>query len=159
MTTLNSFILTHWCLWSTNQPESQRQQQQLLIIYLQNNDNIIKSSILVTDISDHFPTTLSTNIDLANSNTSGNGKRVTYKRNHSDDNITKLKHKLSEVKWCEILDGNDADVDYNKFLETFDNTMIVFHWKNVMEIEKRNLLLLGLQKVFLLGFQKVYWKV
>ena len=41
--------------------------------------------------------------------------------NHSDDNITKLKHKLSEIKWCEILDGNDADVDYNKFIETFDN--------------------------------------
>ena len=63
---------------------------------------------------------MSTNIDRANSNTSGNGKRVTYKRYHSDDNITKLKHKSSEVKWCEILDDNDADVD-NKFIETFDN--------------------------------------
>ena len=81
---------------------------------------------------------LSTNIDRANSNTSGNGKRVTHKRNHSDDNITKLKLKLSEVKWCKILDGYDANVDCNKFIETFD----------VIEIEKKNLFLLGLEKVY-----------
>ena len=34
-----------------------------------NSENIIKSSILVTDISDHFPTTLSTNLDFVNIST------------------------------------------------------------------------------------------
>ena len=87
--------------------------------------------------------------DRANSNTSGNGNRVTHKRNHSNDNITKLKHKLLEVKWCEILDGNDADVDHNKFIETFDNhTMIVFHCKKCNGNRRKNLFLLGLQKVY-----------
>ena len=96
---------------------------------LKNNENkikssnqiIIKSSTLVIDINDYFPTTLSTNIDHVYSNISGNGKRVTHKRNHSYDNITKFKQKLSEVNWFEILDGNNADVDYNKFIETFGN--------------------------------------
>ena len=55
-------------------------ERQVTVIddILTNNDNIIKSSILVTDISDHFPSTFSTNIDRANINTSGNGKRVTH---------------------------------------------------------------------------------
>ena len=76
---------------------------------LTNTENIIKSSILVTDISDHFPTTLSTNIECAT--TSVNAKRVMYTRNHSDDNISKLNKTLSEVNWCEILDGNNANDD------------------------------------------------
>ena len=44
-----------------------------------------------------------------------------YRRNHSDDNISKLNKKLSEVNWCEILDGNNANDDYDKFIVTFDN--------------------------------------
>ena len=86
---------------------------------LTNTENIIKSSILVTDISDHFPTTLSTNTECAT--TSVNAKRVMYRRNHSDDNISKLNKKLSEVNWGEILDGNNANDDYDKFIVTFDN--------------------------------------
>ena len=76
---------------------------------LTNSENIIKSSILVTDISDHFPTTLSTYIECAT--TSVNSKRVMYRRNHSDDTISKLNKKLLEVNWCEILDGNNANDD------------------------------------------------
>ena len=86
---------------------------------LTNTENIIKSSILVTNISDHFPTTLSTNIECAT--TSVNAKRVMYRRNHSDDNISKLNRKLLEVSWCEILDGNNANDDYDKLILTFDN--------------------------------------
>ena len=66
--------------------------------------SIIKSSILVTDISDHFPTVLSTNHDVTN--IPCHVKKVTYKRNHSDENIAKLRKKLSDVKWKEILDNN-----------------------------------------------------
>ena len=43
-----------------------------------------------------------------------------YKRNHSVDNINKFKKRLSEVKWQEILDNNDANDDYNTFIEQFD---------------------------------------
>ena len=45
-----------------------------------------------------------------------------YKRNHSDDNISKLNQKLSDVNWCEILDGNNVNDDCNKFIVTFDRT-------------------------------------
>ena len=46
--------------------------------------------------------------------------KVTYKRINSDANIAKFQQRLSDVKWQEILDNNDADDDYNKFIETFD---------------------------------------
>ena len=35
--------------------------------------------------------------------------------------LVKSKQKLSEVNWCEISDGNNADDDSNKFLVTFDD--------------------------------------
>ena len=94
---------------------------------LTSSENIIKSSILVTDISDHFPTTLSINLDCVNisgdvkSVASINNFMVAYKRNHSNDNITKFKKKLMEVNWFNILDGNKVDDDYDKFIVTFDD--------------------------------------
>ena len=42
-----------------------------------------------------------------------------YKRSFSDGYINNLKQKLSLVKWNELLDGKDADEDYNKFIEVF----------------------------------------
>ena len=47
-----------------------------------------------------------------------------YKRIHSDDNVTRFKNSLSSVNWSEILDGVDANSDYdnftNKFTEVYD---------------------------------------
>ena len=80
--------------------------------------NVIKSAILVTDVANHFPTVLVTRNNFSNS--SGSTKKVTYKRIHSDGNIAKFQQKLSDVKWQEILDNNDANDDYNKFIEIFD---------------------------------------
>ena len=85
---------------------------------LTNDENVIKSSILVTDITDHMPTVLTTRNNLTNH--SGSTKKITYKRIHTDDNIAKLKQRLIDVKWQEILDNNNANDDYNKFIETFD---------------------------------------
>ena len=85
---------------------------------LTNDENVIKSSILVTDITDHMPTVLTTRNNLTNH--SGSTKKITYKRIHTDDNIAKLKQRLIDVKWQEILDNNNANDDYNKFNETFD---------------------------------------
>ena len=51
--------------------------------------------------------------------------------------------------WCEISDGNDADVDYNKFIETFDNIYNdCIPLKKCNGNRKKNLFLLGLQKVY-----------
>jgi len=85
---------------------------------LTNNLNIVQSSILVTDISDHLPTVLSTNLDGNNLTT--NQKSAKYKRYHNTNNVTNFQKRLSEVNWQEKLDNVDANVDYNKFIEIFD---------------------------------------
>ena len=43
-----------------------------------------------------------------------------YRRNHSEDNISRFKNSLSRVNWSEILDGVDANSDYNNFLNKFN---------------------------------------
>ena len=85
---------------------------------LTNNQDVIQTSILVTDISDHFPTILSTNLDIVNPKKCD--KNFVYKRNHSDGNVSNLKQRLSNVKWNEILDNNDVNDDYDKLVDTFN---------------------------------------
>jgi len=85
---------------------------------LTNCDDVIKSSILVNDTSDHMPTALVSNLSLVNR--SNSKKQVSYfKRFHNDNNISRFKEKLSNVNWNEILDNENADDDYNKFVEHF----------------------------------------
>ena len=38
-----------------------------------------------------------------------------YKRIHSDDNVAKFRNSLSSVNWSEILNGVDANSDYDNF--------------------------------------------
>ena len=82
-----------------------------------NNHDDIDLFITITDISHHFPTIISTKLYLRK-NKNENATPI-YKRSFSDGNLNNLKHKLSLVKWNEILDGRDADEDYNKFIEIF----------------------------------------
>jgi len=82
-----------------------------------NNENILKSTILVTDISDHLPTVLSTNLDFS---APVKLKKSQYKRKHTDANIDLFKEKLKAVKWNEVLDNNNANDDYDKFIDTFN---------------------------------------
>ena len=42
-----------------------------------------------------------------------------YKQNHSDDNVARFKKSLSRVNWSEILDGVDANTDYDNFIKRF----------------------------------------
>ena len=85
---------------------------------LTNNEDIIQSTILISDITDHFPTILSSILDVVKQKICE--KEFVYKRHHSDDNIDKFKYRLSDVKWQEVLNNNDANDDYNKFVETFE---------------------------------------
>ena len=64
---------------------------------LTNNEDIIQSTILISDITDHFPTILSSNLDVVKQKICE--KEFVYKRHHSDDNIDKFKQRLSDVKW------------------------------------------------------------
>ena len=65
-----------------------------------------------------MPTILSTKLDFINPEKYDN--KFIYKRNHSTDNMNKLKKSLSEIKWQEILDNNDANDDYNTFIKQFN---------------------------------------
>ena len=65
-----------------------------------------------------MPTVLTTRNNLTNHSSST--KKITYKRIHTDGNIAKFKQRLIDVKWQDILDNNNANDDYNKFIETFD---------------------------------------
>jgi hypothetical protein len=40
-----------------------------------------------------------------------------YKRVHNEDNIIRFKNRLSKVNWNEVLDNNNADDDYDKFVK------------------------------------------
>ena len=86
---------------------------------LTNCENIIKSYIITTDISDHMPTVLISNLSLHSKPTNGN--KYKYKRFHNDDNIGKLKTCLSKIKWAEILDKVNVDDDYNTFISKFQD--------------------------------------
>ena len=87
-------------------------------ILTNNDEDIAPSTILITNVSDHFPTILSANLDLEIPKSST--KKFIYKRINSNENISKLKQKLSDVNWQEKLDNNDVNVDYDKFIEMFD---------------------------------------
>ena len=88
-------------------------------IFTNNHDNHddVNSFIMITDIRDHFPIVISTKLNFQK-NKNVNSEPI-YKRSFSDGNINNLTQKLSLVKWNELLDGKDADEDYNKFIEVF----------------------------------------
>ena len=88
---------------------------------LTNSDNEIMTRILVTDITDHFPTILMTKSNNKNvTKDSINEKCFAYKRTYTKDNISHLKQKLSQENWNDILHGIDAECDYNMFIERFN---------------------------------------
>ena len=70
---------------------------------LTNSDNEITTRILVTDITDHFPTILITKSNNKNvTKDSINEICFAYKRTYTKDNISHLKQKLSQEIWNDI---------------------------------------------------------
>ena len=65
-----------------------------------------------------MPTILSTNLDFISRKK--HNKKFTYERNHCNVNLNKFKKRLSEIKWQELLDNNDVNDDYDKFIERFN---------------------------------------
>lgn len=86
-------------------------------------DDLIKTNILVTDITDHFPTVLYKQLHNLKKH-KNEGNKYVYKRIHSDVNIDRFKNNLSCVDWNNILHGNDVNTDYTnftrKFIEVYD---------------------------------------
>ena len=86
---------------------------------LTNTDNIVESAIIVTDITDHMPTVLVSNI---NSKEKSKPKQnALYKRRHTDDNINIFKSNLSKTNWQNILVNGNANDDYDAFVKKFND--------------------------------------
>ena len=81
-----------------------------------NTNGKIKTGIIVTDITDHFPTVLYKSLNMLKQKSNTTNNKYVYRGNHSEDNISRFKNSLSRVNWSEILDGVDANSDYNNFL-------------------------------------------
>ena len=85
-------------------------------------DNILvnevtgSSAILVTDISDHPPTVF---VEKRGLKVKRNENKFFYKRNHSLENINRLKQTFSNLNWHEELIDNNANDSYNEFIDTF----------------------------------------
>ena len=45
-----------------------------------------------------------------------------YKRLLTDGNVSKLKHKLSNIEWDNVLQGANVNDDYDILLKTFTET-------------------------------------
>ena len=93
----------------------------------------IKTGIIVTDITDHFPAVFYKKNEYVQA-------KIQYCKqvmciseinsNHSDDNVARFKKSLSRVNWSEILDGVrvnwseildgiDANSGYDNFIKKF----------------------------------------
>ena len=93
-----------------------------------NSNEKIKTGIIVTDITDHFPNVFNKNLNILRQKSSNTNNKYVYRHNHSDDDVSRFKNSLSCVSWSEILDGVDANSDCNKFLTNLMNCMMnVFH--------------------------------
>ena len=64
---------------------------------LTNCESIIESNTIITDISDHLPTVLMSNLSLHYNH--ANENKSFYKRIPSDDSVMKFRNRLSQVKW------------------------------------------------------------
>ena len=86
-----------------------------------NTDNIVECAINVTDITDHMPTVLVSNI---NSKEKSKPKQnALYKRRHTDDNINIFKSNLSKTNLKNILVNGNANDDYDAFVKKFNNLL------------------------------------
>ena len=86
---------------------------------LTNADNNVESAILITNISDHLPTVLMS--DLIPEGKHVPKQNCVYKRQYTEDNVEYLKRELAKVKWKEVLNGNNVNYDYDVFVRTFNN--------------------------------------
>ena len=75
----------------------------------------IKTAIVKTDISDHFPIIFPTKTKIDTEIT----EQYIFKRNISDQSIDKFKQKLCNIDWNNIKILQNVDDAYGKFIEIF----------------------------------------
>jgi len=83
-------------------------------IYTNSGSNNIKVGILITDISDHFPIFLSSELNEP----VRQADKISYRQGNTT-NIRKFTQSLSEIVWSDVLNETDTEKAYNQFLETY----------------------------------------
>ena len=87
-------------------------------------DNIFTNShhkhiagLILTDISDHLPIFISTNLSAYQNEETYSNVDV---REINDQNICKFNQKLGSVDWDDVCCSNDVDTTYNCFIDKFN---------------------------------------
>jgi hypothetical protein len=84
-----------------------------------NNQKTLNSNIIITDITDHFPTILTA--DHGRNSPPKSRDSHYFKRNHNEHSIRRMKEKLSKIDWQNELKNQDANEDYRTFINMFND--------------------------------------
>ena len=79
----------------------------------------ISSGLFITDISDHLPNFQITYELLVTKDTNDQHLKSYLIRDISDERLSEFKHKISNIQWDNILNGNNPNSQYNDFIEVF----------------------------------------
>ena len=90
----------------------------------------IKSSILISDISDHFPIIASFPLSIKNTK---NMNDNTFSRDFGFENMQRFKGDLGATDWSNVLNESDVEKAYDKFLEV----LISLYEKNFPLLNKK----------------------
>ena len=77
----------------------------------------VRSGILISEISDHYPIFVFCNLHIKRNYPKG----VTYINNTCYKNMARLRYELSLIDWTIVTDDRDADSAYSKFSEIIQN--------------------------------------
>ena len=90
-------------------------------IFINNFPSLITSGILVSDISDHYPTyaLFSSFID----NDTIRPQCANYIRVMSETNLNKLREELRSINWSPVYNQTDVQISYDHFINIFTTTL------------------------------------
>ncbi|XP_072041239.1 uncharacterized protein [Amphiura filiformis] len=111
-------VITSYSLYPsiTKPTRITRKSATLIDNFFTNNYANQTSGIILTDISDHLPIFVSTNLSVYGKDTND---VVIEIRDMSVQNIDTLKDNLRKVDWANVCENHDANTSYNKFIDKF----------------------------------------
>ena len=124
---------------STNLPELPSIPQQLLITFSLINifNTNLKTGVIKTDVSDHFPIFF---IDSDNDITSYPQETIFKKRIITDTKINNFRTRLSNINWSDVLKLKNPNDSYNLFIKIFSKLYVEFFPLKTIKIKKKSLL-------------------
>ena len=86
-------------------------------ILTNSNQNTYKSGVIISDLSDHFPT-----FTILHSEAKHKQQQYAINRNFSHANIEKFKETLSYTNWEDVYGTNDVNISYDNFWKKFSKS-------------------------------------